>query len=93
MILYFKNCRGKVRKIGKVDGRMTPEKIRAEVDRQIKAFCDERSFTIYYTRVWNEELNGKMMTKFDVGSHTEFFYVYPECWDKYRQTVKTEQVI
>lgn len=83
MILYFRNGRGKVRQIGKIDGRMKPEKITAEIDRQIKAFCDERNFTICYTRIWNEELKGKMMTKFDVGSHIEFFYTYPVCFDMY----------
>ena len=93
MFLYFMNSCGKVRKIGKIDGRMKAEKIRAEIARQIKEFCDEKNFTIYYTRVWNEELRGKIMTKFDVGSHTEFFFVYPECWEKYSQTVKAKQVI
>lgn len=83
MILYFKNSRGKVRKIGKIDGRMTAEKITAEVMRQIKAFCDERNFKIYYTRIWDEPLNGKLMTKFDVGSHIEFFYVYPASYNMF----------
>lgn len=85
MILYFKNGRGKVRRIGKIDGRMTAEKITAEIDRQIKAFCDERNFKIYYTRIWNEELRGKPMTKFDVGSHNEFFYTYPQSYDMYQE--------
>ena len=27
------------------------------------------------TRVWHTEHKGQQMTKFDVGSHTEFFYL------------------
>lgn len=83
MILYFKNGRGQVRKIGKIDGRMSMEKAFAEANRQIKVFCDERNFEINYVRVWNTELseglNRKLVTMFDVGSHTEFFYTYPIC--------------
>ena len=50
------------------------EAINATYD-EIRKFCDERKFVIYYTRVWNEPYNNVMMTKFDVGSHTEFFYL------------------
>ncbi len=85
MILYFKNGYNQVRRIAKIDGRMTAEKITAEIDRQIKAFCDKRNFKICYTRIWNEELLGKPMTKFDVGSYTEFFYTYPQSYDLYEK--------
>ena len=83
MILYFKNGHGQLRRIGKIDGRMSAEKITAEIDRQIKAFCDERKFKIYYTRIWNEDWKGRPMTKFDVGSHSEFFYTSPTSYDLY----------
>ncbi len=52
MILYFQNAQGIFRKIGTIDGRMTPEKITTEISRQINEFCKERNFTIYYTRIW-----------------------------------------
>lgn len=83
MILYFRNGLGKLRKIGKINGRMKPENITAEIDRQIKAFCDDRHYKIPYVRMFNEEVNGKIRTCFDVGSHTEFFYTYPPSFDLY----------
>ena len=33
------------------------------------AFLDEHNFKCYYTRAWNTDEG----TKYDVGSHTEFF--------------------
>ena len=38
-------------------------------------FCTERGFFIPYVRSWKEPRDGVTMTKYDVGSHTEFFYV------------------
>ena len=36
-------------------------------------FCEERSFKVYYVRSWkNKEKN---MIQYDVGSHSEFFYL------------------
>lgn len=81
MILYFKNGLGQLRRIGKIDGRMSAKKIADEIFSQIRSFCDERHFKIFYTRVWNEDWNGRPMTKFDVGSHSEFFYTYPQSYD------------
>lgn len=37
-------------------------------------YCDDRGFKIYYTRCWNTDKE----TIFDVGSHTEFFVLYPK---------------
>lgn len=91
MILYFQNSRGKVKRVGHIDGRMSCEKIAAEINRQIYAYCEARHFKIYYMRVWNEDLNGKPMTKFDVGSHTEFFYTYPQSYDLFQQYAQTQK--
>lgn len=74
MKLYFCNSRGKFRTIAKIDGRKPDNEIVKQIGEKIKEFCAERNFKIYYTRVWHEEYRGKQMTKFDVGSHTEFFY-------------------
>ena len=75
MILYFRSSRGEMRNIAQFDDSLTDrEAIDATYD-EIRKFCDERKFVIYYTRVWNEPYNDVMMTKFDVGSHTEFFYL------------------
>lgn len=51
----------------------TDHEIMSEAGAIINNFCSERSFKIYYTRVWNSD--GK--TIFDVGSHTEFFHLIP----------------
>lgn len=41
--------------------------------KEIRKFCDDHNFKIYYIRVWNES----EATVFDVGSHTEFFHLIP----------------
>lgn len=74
MILYFKNSRGIMREIAQISDDLTVSEARNEAIRHIYQFCDERNFKIYYVRIWNTEQDGKPMTKFDVGSHTEFFY-------------------
>lgn len=71
MNIYFKNSNGESRIISTIDSQ-TPSP--TDVLDVIKSFCDERNFIIYYYRMWHELHNGVMMTKFDVGSHTEFFY-------------------
>lgn len=65
MKLYFQNSRGKRRKIA---APLTEE----DAIKIIHAFCEERNFKIYYTRSWRAADGTKV---FDVGSHTEFFYL------------------
>lgn len=73
--LQFKGSNGKVRDIATIqDENKTDKEILEEAMLHIRAFCAERHFKIYYTRIWNA--GGK--TIFDVGSHTEFFYLIPE---------------
>ena len=87
MKLYFRNSRAKFRPIANIDGRKPDKEIAKQIVAKINEFCSERNFKIYYTRIWHEECKhrctrgtnkikckGKQMTKFDVGSHTEFFY-------------------
>lgn len=64
MKLIFENSYGKERVIAEVHSE-------EEVRREINKFCKERNFKIYYMRTWME--SGRK--KYDVGSHTEFFYV------------------
>lgn len=71
--VIFKNAAGQERQIAAIDGQTDYDRLR-EAMLQIRAFCAERNFTIYCTRMWNS--NGR--TVFDVGSHTEFFYLDPE---------------
>jgi hypothetical protein len=63
MKLYFENSQGKERVIAEVQNEK-------EVFKEINKFCEERNFKIYYVRTWM--VNGRK--KFDVGSHSEFFY-------------------
>lgn len=74
MNLYFQNSQGKMRVIAKISDDISIEEARAEVATQIRKFCDQRHFKIYYTRVCNAVVDDIPMTQFDVGSHTEFFF-------------------
>ena len=72
MKLYFENINENSRLIAECQNE-------TEVIKQIHHFINEnnkhkskdRQFKIYYMRTWTE--NGK--TWYDVGSHSEFFYV------------------
>ena len=64
MKLYFKNSRGERRIIAEPN---TEE----EAIKEINKFCNDRNFEVYYIRTWERQ-----ETKvYDVGSHTEFFYL------------------
>lgn len=49
------------------------QEILNEVDLLIHAFCADFNFKIHYIRFWNRDST----TVFDVGSHSEFFYLSP----------------
>lgn len=72
MKLIFKNSRGKERVIAEPTNG-------DEIFKEINKFLDDHNFKSYYTRVWEE--NGRL--KFDVGSHTEFFYVEGITFDEW----------
>ena len=74
MKLYFCDRYDNLRVVADIDDRQSDEEILGQVALKIHEFCKERNFKIYYERIWHEERDGKLMTKFDVGSHTEFFY-------------------
>lgn len=65
MKLYFENSNGNRRLIAE-------PKTRDGAFEQIHAFCEERSFDIYYVRTWR---TSDGLEVYDVGSHTEFFYL------------------
>jgi hypothetical protein len=67
MKLYFENSQGKERVIAEV-------KDENEAFKEINKFCEERNFKIYYVRIWM--VDGRK--KFDVGSHSEFFWLSNE---------------
>ena len=66
MKLYFENSRGERRIIAE------PETEEC-ADKEIYKFCEDRNFKIYYVRTWRIPDGAKV---YDVGSHTEFFYLY-----------------
>lgn len=65
MKLYFENSRRERRLIAEPQ---TEE----ETWKEIHRFCEDRKFTIHYVREWRS-LEGLIV--YDVGSHTEFFYL------------------
>jgi len=81
MKLYFENSYGESRVIAEV-------KTLEEISQEIKKFIDncnknkpkEKQFKSYYTRVWSE--NGR--TWYDVGSHSEYFWVDKELYNDYK---------
>lgn len=86
MQLFFKNSQGQMREIAKLDDySLTSGELFGAAMAEIEAFCKERNFKIHYTRMWNAEKDGKEMTAFDVGSHTEFFYLDPPLQSNERQ--------
>ena len=64
MKLYFENSQGIERVIAEVANE-------EEAYKEMNKFCEERNFEIYYVRTWMS--NGRKV--YDVGSHTEFFYL------------------
>ena len=64
MKLIFQNSRGVERVIASPSNE-------EEAMKEIYKFCEERNFKIYYVRTW---MSGNRK-KYDVGSHTEFFYL------------------
>lgn len=77
MKLYFRNSRNMMREIAVIDeDPHTHEEIYNAAIKKIIKFCNDNNpnFKIYYIRTWTEKIEGVMMTVFDVGSHTEFFY-------------------
>lgn len=66
MKLYFENSIGQRRVVAEPQ---TEE----EAYKEIYKFCEDRNFKIYYVRTCKSPDGAKV---YDVGSHTEFFYLY-----------------
>ena len=69
MKLYFSNSHGETRLLCECDP--------CDVMKHIQEFCNEHGFKIYYTRRNDMTVDEKLMTVFDVGSWSEFFYTDP----------------
>ena len=65
MKLYFENSYGERRIIAEPETEQDAYK-------EMNKFCDDRNFEIYYIRSWR---NKEGLKVFDVGSHSEFFYL------------------
>ena len=72
--LYFENSRSQRRVLATYNNIKNENDALQDALRKIKEFCNERDYIIPYSRLWNSD--GE--TVFDVGSHTEFFYLSPE---------------
>lgn len=68
MKLVFQNSQGHERTIADV-------KTADEAYSEIKNFCNERSFHIYYTRIWQDDDGA---TVYDVGAWNENFRLIKE---------------
>lgn len=64
MKVWFENSHGVKREIATVETKEQAYEV-------IHRFCEERNFTIHYTRGWET----KESSVVDVGSHTEFFHL------------------
>lgn len=74
MKLIFQNSHGEERIIAEPANKK-------EIVDKINKFLDDHNFKSYYTRVWEEDDR----LKFDVGSHTEFFYVDGMTFEEWRK--------
>ena len=87
MNLWFGNSYGTKRIIAQCS---TPEEVSRAIDKFIaecnaaKTRAGMRPFVRYYTRVWETD-DG--LVKYDVGSHTEFFY-WEGSIDAYKENKK-----
>lgn len=70
MILYFENSRGQRRQVAETATAQ-------EAFVKIQEFLKSHDFVSYYSRYWTNPDNPKERVV-DVGSHSEFFYIYNE---------------
>ncbi len=75
MILYFKDRKGNRHKIAQFEDGKSDKEYLDVAHKEIMRFCDMRGYTIPYVRIWNKRHDGELVTTFDVGSHTEIFFL------------------
>lgn len=68
MKVLFEDKYGRYREIAEV-------KTKKEVNKAIAAFLNRYNFKSYYTRNWIRESETSFKVMYDVGSHSEFFFV------------------
>ncbi len=77
MILYFNDNYDNMRSICYIDDQLDEVNKRVKIFEEINEFCKRHKYDIPYMRFWNSTYNDKEMTQVDVGSHSEFFFIYP----------------
>ena len=86
MKLYFKSSRGERREVAEINEQLTSKEQFRVANEEIAKYVKKLNpnYKIPYTRVYNiakaefgDIHNGNLVTWFDVGSHSEFFFVHP----------------
>ena len=80
LTLFFRNSRGEKRVIA------YPASVE-DAHVEMKKFMKERNFKSYYARVWEED----GVLKFDVGSHSEFFFLDGISFEEYSKEVNKDE--
>ena len=76
MVLVFKNNKGKRKVVGY-------PKNNSEAFEMMNDYCSKNNLKVKYYRVCaRDQGNGKIVTTFDFGNHTEFFYMADEQYEK-----------
>jgi len=76
MVLVFKNSKGKRKVVGYPKDNNRAFNI-------MNDYCLKNNLKVKYYRMWNRDWgNDKRVTIFDFGSHTEFFYMADEQYEK-----------
>lgn len=77
MILYFENGEDKRRKIADVPDEMDKTGSLHFIMNLISGYCKMNKMSCPYIRLWKEERDGREVSVFDFGSHSEFFILDP----------------
>lgn len=76
MKLLYRKYDKTMTEIAQLDDSLTHKQAIDLAIEKIQEFCKQDGRIVYrYCRVWNEMCDGVLMTKFDVGSYSEFFYL------------------
>lgn len=74
MVVWFQNSKKKRSMVASCDeSELSPEEARDWAFKAIHDFLEERGYKPYYYNISYR----KDETRVDVGSYTEFFYIYP----------------
>lgn len=75
MKLYFESASGEMREIAELENDLSLDETVDDALYTLSAFCYKHQFHIFGVRVTEAHRLGRPMLQFDVGSHTEFFFL------------------